>query len=121
MKTWNKYCPLMKGKCVNGFVKGMPEKEDGTRESCAFFIELAGKNPQTGESVSDPGCSVAFLPVILLEGNLFMRQAVASTDKVATEVQKHHETFSLALHTRKRLMDAAPQPKPLSNGGEEKP
>ena len=89
MKIWKVYCPLMKGVCNNGFVKGMPESETGERTTCAFFITLAGVNPQTNEPVNDPGCSIAFIPLIQLEGNQAMRVVAASTDKVATEVAKH--------------------------------
>lgn len=110
-KTWKAYCPLMKGVCVNGFVKGMPESEDGDRTTCAFFIKLAGKNPQTGEIVDDPGCSIAFMPIIALEGNQHTRQVAASTDKVATEVRKQHATFLVALgpEAQTRLLDADPR------------
>lgn len=106
MKTWKAYCPLMKGVCFNGFVKGMPETDDGERTKCAFFIKLAGKNPQTGEVIDDPGCSISFMPIIQLEGNQHIRQATASTDKVAKEVRSQHTTFVSALseEARQRLM-----------------
>jgi hypothetical protein len=107
-KTWKAYCPLMKGVCLNGFVKGMPESETGERTVCAFFIQLAGKNPQTDEVINDPGCSIHFLPIIQLEGNNITRQAVASTDKVATNVHNHHKSFMLAIHgaAKRRTLEA---------------
>ena len=110
-KTWKAYCPLMRGVCINGFVKGMPESETGERTTCAFFIQLAGKDPQTEETINDPGCSIHFLPIIHLEGNQFIRQATASTDKVASEVQKHHATFigALSPEAQSRLLDADPR------------
>lgn len=93
-KQWKAFCPLVKGICINGFVKGlMPENEDGERTSCAFFIKLAGFHPQTGEPMDDPGCSIHFLPIIQLEGNQHVRQVAASTDKVASEVRDQHVTF----------------------------
>ena len=124
MKSWKAYCPLMKGTCVNGFVKGMPESEDGDRTICAFFIKLAGTNPQTGEIVDDPGCSIHFMPIIQLEGNQHSRQVMASTDKVANEVRKHHATFVAVLNddTKQRLLDADPRiAKQISNGNQERP
>ena len=122
MKTWRAFCPLLKGTCVNGFVKGvMPESEDGERTKCAFFITLAGTNPQTNEVINDPGCSIPFLPIIQLEGNQHVRQVAASTDKVANQVAKHTAVFVGALNpeAKQRLMDAAPQPK-LEDAGAKK-
>src|SRR3990167_10745324 len=111
-KQWKAYCPLMKGVCVDGFIKGqMPEGEDGERTLCALFIRLAGENPQTGEKLDDPGCSLHFLPIIQLEGNQHIRQVASSTDKVANEVRDHHVTFlTLAKENlNKRLTDAGPE------------
>ena len=109
MKTWKAYCPLLKGVCVNGFVKGMPEnKETGERTTCGWFIKLSGTNPQTGEKMDDPGCSVPFFAIIQLEGNQHLRQAIASMDKIATEVNRQHMTFIGAMtpEAQKRLLDA---------------
>lgn len=98
----------MKGTCIDGHVKGqMPESDDGERTKCAFFVILVGKNPQTDETINDPGCSVAFMPVIALEGNGHLRHVVASVDKTATEVRSQHMTF-LELAKQKRLTDADP-------------
>ena len=105
MKTWKAYCPLLKGVCLNGFVKGMPESETGERTTCAFFLQLAGTNPQTGESVNDPGCAIAFMPIIQLEGNLHMRQAVASTDKVATHLGNRRRELANAIEAARVIED----------------
>lgn len=111
-KQWKKYCPFMKGVCVNGFVKGqMPENDDGERTECALFVNILGVDPQTGQEMNDPGCSIHFLPIIQLEGNMHTRQTTASTDKIANEVRKHHATFvgALSFDAKKRLSDAAPR------------
>jgi len=93
-KTWKAYCPLMKGVCINGFVKGqMPESETGERTLCAFFVVLKGKDPQTEQVYDDPGCSFHWLPVLSVETNQMIRHTTASVDKTATEVRKHHATF----------------------------
>lgn len=101
------YCPLMKGTCLNGFVKGMPETEDGARTTCALFIRLLGKNPQTGEAIDDPGCALRFLPLMVLEGTDATRRVGAAADKVASEVRRGSGLFVGALppHTRKQLLE----------------
>lgn len=106
-KTFKQFCPLMKGTCIDGFVKGqMPEAEDGTRTKCAFFLVLAGKNPQNEAVIEDPGCAISFMPIIALEGNAHTRQVAASVDKVATEVRHEHSTIVGAMtpEVRERLM-----------------
>lgn len=109
-KVWKQYCPLMKGVCINGFVKGMPENETGERTVCAFFMTIAGQN-HLGEKVNDPGCAIQWMPIVFLEGNQFLRNAVASVDKVATEVRRQQAIFVGALpdEARQRLMDADPR------------
>ena len=94
-RQWKAYCPLMKGVCVNGFVKGqMPEDENtGERTKCAFFITLKGKDPQSQKEYDDPGCSWHWLPILQVETNQMVRFNVASTDKVASEVKSQHDTF----------------------------
>jgi len=34
---------------------------------CAWFIQLHGKNPMTGADLDEWGCSVAWLPMLLVE------------------------------------------------------
>lgn len=38
-----------------------------TCESCLWQIHLRGINPQTGQEVDEVGCSVAFIPLLLIE------------------------------------------------------
>lgn len=100
---WKKWCPLIKGTCINGFSKGiMPENEKGERETCAFFVITKGMNPQTGQEMDDPGCSIYFMPILQIEVAQKIRQATASTDKVATEVAKHHATAVGAMSDEQR-------------------
>lgn len=87
-------CPLLRGPCIEA--------------KCKFWTHLLGKNPQ-GEGVIDKfDCAISFLPVLLVENAQMIRQTAASTDKVATEVRKHHSTFVEALNpeSQQRLLDA---------------
>lgn len=34
---------------------------------CAWFMKIAGKNPNTGEPTEEWGCAMAWLPVLLIE------------------------------------------------------
>jgi len=92
-----KICPLIKKECL-GY-------------GCEFYIHLIGLNPQTGVQEDKWGCAVNFLPILLIENAQVSRQTTASTDKVASEVRKHHATFFAALNddAKQRLLDADPQ------------
>jgi hypothetical protein len=54
-----KVCPLG-GKCERMI-------DSDTMERCGWYIQLAGQNPQTGEQMDEWGCSMAWLPVLLVE------------------------------------------------------
>lgn len=34
---------------------------------CAWFMKIAGKNPNTGEPTEEWGCSMAWLPILMIE------------------------------------------------------
>jgi len=120
-KIFKAFCPLVKGTCLNGYVKGvMPEDAaTGERTVCAFFTNLMGKDPQSGETINDPGCAIAFMPIITLEGNQMTRSVAASTDKVATEVRHQHASFVGALprEAQERLITHAPKVIKKDEGG----
>ena len=58
---------------------------------CAWFIQMRGTNPQTGEAVEEWGCSVALLPMLMIENAKESSQtgaAVESFRNVMVEQQK---------------------------------
>jgi hypothetical protein len=55
---------------------------------CAWFIELRGSNPQTGEEMADWGCSMAMLPVLLIENGRQTNQAGAAIESFRNEMVK---------------------------------
>lgn len=92
-----KLCPIVKEECWE--------------HKCEFYSHLLGRNPQTGLDEDKWGCAITWLPVLLIENASTVRQAAASTDKVASEVRKHHASFLTVLSqdTKLRLSDADPQ------------
>lgn len=65
-------CPLLKGPCIE--------------TKCKFWTHLYGKDPQKDSLIDKFGCAIEFLPILLVENAQVIRQAAASTDKVATQV-----------------------------------
>jgi hypothetical protein len=69
-----KYCPLLKKDCV--------------QLQCNWFIQVRGVNPNTGKDVDEWGCSIAWLPVLLIENAQQTRQVGAATESFRNEMVK---------------------------------
>ena len=72
------YCPLMKKKCIGA--------------KCAWHTTIRGANPNTGAEVDEPGCVVAFLPMLLIENSKQQRSTTAATESFRNEMVKAHTT-----------------------------
>lgn len=63
------WCPLMKEMCTNGWTESMDKgkKKGQPSPKCRFWIRLSGKHPQTGVTMDEYDCSVAWLPTLMVE------------------------------------------------------
>ena len=69
---------------------------------CAWFIQLQGKNPQTGQDIDDWGCSIAWLPILTIENSQQQRQTGAAVESFRNEMVKANEaSMELILSTSK--------------------
>lgn len=59
---------------------------------CAWFLKIRGHNPNTGEEVDDWGCSMAWMPVLLIENAQMSRQTGAAVESFRNEMVKANET-----------------------------
>ena len=66
------FCPLIKKKCVE--------------HKCKFYIQVMGKDPNTGQDVNDFDCAIAWLPMLLIEGSQQTRQAGAAIESFRNEM-----------------------------------
>jgi hypothetical protein len=51
-------------------------------------MQVLGKNPQTGQDVSQWDCAITWLPMLLIEGSQQTRQAGAAIESFRNEVVK---------------------------------
>jgi hypothetical protein len=58
---------------------------------CAWFIQIRGKNPNTGEDVDEWGCAQAWLPVLMIENSQQQRQTGAAVESFRNEMVKANE------------------------------
>lgn len=65
---------------------------------CAWFINVRGTNPNTGEDLDNWGCSVAWLPVLLVENASQSRQTGAAVESFRNEMVRANQA-SLELLT----------------------
>jgi len=72
-----KYCPLLKKDCI--------------QLQCNWFIQVRGKDMNTGKEVDEWGCSIAWLPHLLIENAGQVRQGAAATESFRNEMVKASE------------------------------
>jgi len=58
---------------------------DNTIERCAWYIEVAGKHPQTGEDINEFQCSLTWLPTLLIENARTNRGQTAAIESLRNE------------------------------------
>jgi hypothetical protein len=79
--------------------------DSDTMERCGWYIQLSGQNPQTGEQMDEWGCSMAWLPVLLVEN-----ARASSGTSVAVETFRNEMVaagqVSVAEQARKMVQDA---------------
>jgi hypothetical protein len=64
---------------------------------CAWFLKIAGKNPNTGEDIDDWGCSMAWLPIMIIENSQQQRSTGAAVESFRNEMVKNNEVSQRVL------------------------
>ena len=83
------FCPLIKKDCIE--------------LKCAWFTQLRGHNPNTGEEIDDWGCAVGWLPVLLVENSQQQRSTGAAVESFRNEMVKANESSHKVLTEATRL------------------
>ena len=58
---------------------------------CAWFLKIRGANPNTGEELDEWGCSMAWLPVLMIENSQQQRQTGAAVESFRNEMVKAND------------------------------
>ena len=69
-----KFCPLIGKDCI--------------QLQCAWFTQVRGVNPNTGEEVDDWSCAVTWLPSLMIENSQQQRQTGAAIESFRNETVK---------------------------------
>lgn len=68
------------------------EIKDNAIHRCAWFVQLAGQNPQTGEVQDEKGCAMSWLPILLVENSRVSRGTSAAVESFRNEMVKANES-----------------------------
>jgi len=64
---------------------------------CAWFTQLRGNNPNTGEPVDEWGCAIAWLPMLMIENSQQQRQTGAAVESFRNEMVKANDATTQIL------------------------
>jgi len=89
-------CPLLNKKCI--------------KHQCIWYNMLQGKHPQSGQNVQEWGCSIAWIPLLLVENTGKQVQTNASVESFRNEMVKANMvTLALVESQNKKQQDKEPQ------------
>lgn len=58
---------------------------------CGWFIKMRGTNPNTGQDIDEWGCTMAWMPVLMIENSQMQRQTGAAVESFRNETVKASE------------------------------
>jgi len=58
---------------------------------CAWFLKIRGSNPNTGEELDDWGCSISWMPILMIENSQQQRSTGAAVESFRNEMVKANE------------------------------
>lgn len=95
-------CPLLRKPCIE--------------HGCKFWTHITGMHPQSGAKIDSFDCSIAWLPVLLVEATRTTGGVQASVESMRNEVIKRQDTLNTAValgqrEISKRIEDQDGQPK----------
>ncbi len=79
------------------------EVRDNKIHRCTWFIQLAGKNPNTGESTDEKGCAMSWLPVLMIENSMQQRSTSAAVESFRNEMTQANQSSQEVLLAAARI------------------
>jgi hypothetical protein len=76
-------CPLLNKKCI--------------KHQCVWYNMLQGKHPQTGMDVQEWGCSIAWIPLLLVENSQQILSTTAATESFRNEMVQSNNIMTKVL------------------------
>lgn len=64
---------------------------------CAWFIQIRGHNPNTGKEIDEWACSMAWMPILMIENSQQQRSTGAAVESFRNEMVKANEVNTAVL------------------------
>lgn len=80
--------------------------DDNTIERCAWYTKIVGTNPQTGQEVDEWACTMAWIPILLIENSRQSRSQAAATESMRNEVVKRQDFLNSFLENAQHRVRA---------------
>lgn len=58
---------------------------------CAWFLQIQGTNPNTGQEINEWGCAMSWLPILTIENSQQQRQTGAAVESFRNEMVKANQ------------------------------
>lgn len=80
------HCPLINKKCIEN--------------KCAWYTQIRGMNPNTGEPMDEWQCAINFVPFLMIENSQQQRQTGAAVESFRNESIRQTNTLTeLLVHS----------------------
>ncbi len=84
----------VQGKPVNTADEDCPLQQKPVKDvchRCPLWVQFRGTDPNTGAEVDEWGCSLAWIPALLIENSLQQRQTGAAVESFRNEMVRSNE------------------------------
>jgi hypothetical protein len=76
---------------------------------CAWFLKISGKDPQSNKEIDEWGCSMAWLPIMMIENSQQQRSTSAAVESFRNEMVKANEATTRALLASNNIIENKPK------------
>ena len=78
---------------------------------CSWFIEIKGKHPQTGTDLNEWGCSMAWLPVMMIDSARQQHSTASAIESFRNEMVMSNEASRQILLETAKVANNIDEPK----------
>lgn len=71
---------------------------------CAWFLKVMGAHPQNGKEIEDWGCSISWLPILMIENSRQQNQTGAAIESFRNEMVKSNEVSQQIMMAKSGMM-----------------
>jgi hypothetical protein len=67
------------------------ETRDDVTYRCAWFTQLRGQNPQSGEEIDERACAMSWMPILMIENAKTTRGTNAAVDSFRNAMERSNQ------------------------------